>query len=350
MATESSIGSILAIDCGTVITKAVLLDQVNGAYRFLARGEALTTTDPPWQDIAIGVQHAIEQIEDASGRTLLNEGKHLITPQQSSGAGVDALVATCSAARPIRVALAGLVPEMSLSSARRAIAGTYSIAEEITGPNPSHSVPDEQQIRRLLDQKPDAICIVGGTDGGATMPVLEQVQIVTLACSMIDPANRPRLIFAGNKALRKQVVDLVAGQAEVRSVDNVRPTLEVENLDGVRAELDALYREQLLANLPGIELLDRWSSLPVTPAADAFAAWCSTSGTWTRRRAGRWASTWVQPTPPWQQSLAGNYTPPSAVTWAVYTAGDASCSNGASRPSPAGRPTHSLQSRRWECC
>jgi len=268
---ERSIGSILAIDSGTVLTKAVLLDQVDGTYHFVARGEAMTTDKAPWQDIILGVQHALEQIQDITGRTLLDERFQLITPQQDGGMGVDALVATSSAARPARVVLAGLVPELSLSSAARAVAGTYSAVEGIVTQDPHRGMDYEAQIQTVLDQQPDVICISGGTDGGATTPVLELVQAMALASSMIEENNRPLLLFAGNTRLRQRVVDVAAGQVEVRAVHNVHPALGMENLDGVRAELDTLYREQHLGQLPGVELLARWSQLPIIPSAEAFS-------------------------------------------------------------------------------
>jgi len=271
MAAEQRIGSILATDCGTVLTKAVLLDQVDGAYRFIARGEARTTINPPWRDIVLGIQHAIEQVEDATGRTLLDDRRRLITPQQDSSTGVDALIATSSAARPIRLVLAGLVPELSLASASRAAAGTYSVIEDAITGVPGHGIADETQVQSILEHQPDVVCIVGGTDGGATMPVLERVQLVALACSMLEEEARPHILFAGNKQLRQLVVDIVGSRAQVHSVDNVRPALDTENLAGVRAELESLYQERALAGLPGIELLDRWSTVPVIPAADAFS-------------------------------------------------------------------------------
>lgn len=271
MATERSIGSILAVDCGAVLTKAALLDRVDGAYRFVARGEALTTVEPPWRDIALGIQHAVEQVEDITGRALLDERGLLISPQQDSSTGVDAFVATSSAARSIRVVLGGLVPELSLSSAMRAVSGAYSAVEGLITQSPGSGMSDEEQVQLILNHQPDVICIVGGTDGGATVPVLELVQSAALACSMTEENTRPLLLFAGNKALRQRVVDLVGGQADLRSVDNVRPTLDTENPDGVRAELDALYREQHLGNLPGVGLLTKQSNLPILPTAAAFA-------------------------------------------------------------------------------
>ena len=68
MAEEQRIGSILLADCGTVITKVVLLDQVAGQYRLVAQGEAPTTAEYPWSDVAAGIRHAVEQISEITGR------------------------------------------------------------------------------------------------------------------------------------------------------------------------------------------------------------------------------------------------------------------------------------------
>ena len=40
MASPQEVGSILAADVGTVTTRAILLERVDGVYRFVARGEA----------------------------------------------------------------------------------------------------------------------------------------------------------------------------------------------------------------------------------------------------------------------------------------------------------------------
>ena len=55
MSEEQHLGSILLTDCGTVMTKAVLLDQVAGQYRFVAQGKAPTTAEYPWSDVTAGI-------------------------------------------------------------------------------------------------------------------------------------------------------------------------------------------------------------------------------------------------------------------------------------------------------
>jgi len=271
MAREQRIGSILAIDCGTVLTKAILLDQVEGSFHFVARGAALTTAASPWRDIALGIQHAIEQIEDVTGRVLLDEAHRLIIPQQGGLVGVDACVAVSSAAPPLRVVLAGLVPELSLSVAQRAVSGTYALVEDLIVQDPRRRMSEEEQIRVLLQRRPDVLCVVGGTDNGAVLPVLELVETLALACSMLPEEERPQIFFAGNTALRQKVVDLVGGQAPVRSVDNVLPAPTLENPVGLQNELEGFYRQKQLAQLPGGEILHRWLNVPLMPVSESFA-------------------------------------------------------------------------------
>ncbi|MGQ9522638.1 MAG: glutamate mutase L [Anaerolineae bacterium] len=271
MAREQRIGSILAIDCGTVLTKAILLDQVEGSFHFVARGTALTTAASPWRDIALGIQHAIEQIEDITGRVLLDEARRLIIPQQGGLVGVDACVAVSSAAPPLRVVLAGLVPELSLSAAQHAVSGTYALVEDLIVQDPRRRMSEEEQIRVVLQRRPDVLCVVGGTDNGAVLPVLELVETLALACSMMPEEERPQVFFAGNTALRQKVVDLMGGQAPVRSLDNALPTPTMENPVGLQNELESLYRQKQLAQLPGGEILHRWLNVPLMPVSESFA-------------------------------------------------------------------------------
>jgi hypothetical protein len=271
MAAEMSIGSILTIDCGTVMTKAVLLDRVGGSYRFVARGEAITTANAPIYDVAVGAQHAIEQIAEITGRRLINERGDIITPERE-GMGVDALVGLASAAEPLKILLAGLVPNLSLASARRAAAGTYSQPVGIISQDPEAGwLSVEEQVRLIVDGQPEVICIVGGTDSGATLPVLQLVEAAALGCSMIHEENRPRVLYAGNKVLRQRIVKVLGEQTDVRPADNVRPEPDTENLNGLRSELETMYATLKLQKMPGSELLESWSTLPIAPTAKAFS-------------------------------------------------------------------------------
>ncbi len=272
MPEEQRIGSILLADCGTVTTKAVLLDRVDGEYHFVACGEVPTTAEFPWSDVSIGVRQAIEAISEMTGRRFFDGSGNLICPERAGQEGVDIFAATVSASQPLQVVLSGLVRDLSVASGERAAAGTYSQVRTILAADGRDGVlSEEERVRRIRDAAPDVICIVGGTDGGAGTPVLEFVEAAALACALIEDGNaRPRILFAGNARLRERVAALLEGQIELRVADNVRPSLSEETVYGAQAELDALYVAEKMGRLPGVDTVSGWSPVPLTPTARAF--------------------------------------------------------------------------------
>ncbi|MFZ1841872.1 MAG: glutamate mutase L, partial [Nitrospira sp.] len=73
---------IVATDCGSTTTKAILIEKVGEEYRQTYRGEAPTTVEAPFEDVTRGVLNAIAEIEELSGRTIL-DGDRIITPNQA---------------------------------------------------------------------------------------------------------------------------------------------------------------------------------------------------------------------------------------------------------------------------
>lgn len=271
-------GSILVADCGNTRTTVVLIERVNGHHRLVARGGALSTHRSPWLDATIGVREAIRQIETLVGRRLLAQAGVLIKPQTQAGDGVDTFMAVSSAGMPMRVVLAGLTGDVSLASARRAVAGTYAL---ITGTlamdeGAVHRDPNAR-MQTLRQAKPDVILITGGTDGGATCPVMDLAQLVALYNQVLAPEERPLTFYAGNAHLADEVASLFAAAAtsgcpagELRVVGNVRPGLEVENLGPAQKELGSLYRNRHLARVPGFGTLSEWADRSVSPTDRSF--------------------------------------------------------------------------------
>lgn len=270
MGAEERIGSILVVDCGTVTTKAMLLDRIGGEYRFVASGEAPTTLASSSTDIVDGVEHAVERISHVTGRQFFDEMGLLISPQKTSLRGADAFTATASASEPLQVVLSGLVEDLSTSSARRAAAGTYSQVKATLNAGQGAPMADEERVRVIRAAAPDVVLLAGGIDGGAEQPVLDAVKAATLACAMMDRNKRPALLYAGNAHLRRQVAEIVGDEAELRVADNVRPTLDEERLADAQQELQSLFRQRKMDSLSGLSTLADWSPVPITPTAQAF--------------------------------------------------------------------------------
>src|SRR2546423_12486769 len=62
---------IVATDCGSTTTKAILIERnANGDYRLVARGEAPTTVERPFEDVTIGVLNSITELEEITEQTV----------------------------------------------------------------------------------------------------------------------------------------------------------------------------------------------------------------------------------------------------------------------------------------
>ena len=55
---SKKIKSILATDCGSTTTKAILIEWKEDRYRLTFRGEAPTTVEAPFEDVTKGVLNA----------------------------------------------------------------------------------------------------------------------------------------------------------------------------------------------------------------------------------------------------------------------------------------------------
>jgi len=262
------VGSILAVDCGSTTTKAILLGLVDGQYRFVARSQVPSTGGAPWHDVTAGIYHAVQQMTESTGRPMLDRDGQLIIPERGGGQGVDIVAATISASPPLRVVSAGLSGNISLDSARRAARATYSHLVGLIAKDEPERRGDEQRLQLVRNAQPDVILLVGGVDGGATKPVVDMARLMALAVQL--ETERPPMIYAGNVALRSQIAKLLGEQVELRAVDNVRPTLDMENLGPAQAELDQIFRQNVMSRLSGLNLLDRWSPGDILPTAQGF--------------------------------------------------------------------------------
>jgi hypothetical protein len=270
MTADNGIGSILVVDCGTVMTKAMLLDRVSGRYCFVAYGEAPTTYESPWSDVTDGIRHAVERISHVTGRRFFDGQGDVITPQVSAKRGVDVFAATASASEPLQLVISGLVEDLSIASARRAAAGTYSQIRAVLNGYGIGAMADEERVRVIRDVVPDVVLIAGGVDGGAERPVLDVAKGATLACALMDRDKVPTLLYAGNAQLRRQVAEIVGNEAELRVADNVRPTLEKEHLTDAQEQLRTLFMQRKMGQLAGLGTVVSWSPVDLTPTAEAF--------------------------------------------------------------------------------
>ncbi|MFH1144614.1 MAG: glutamate mutase L [Candidatus Eisenbacteria bacterium] len=265
------IRSVLATDCGSTTTKAILIEQRGDEYRLIVRGEAPTTVEAPFEDVTRGVLNAVMEVEELAGRKLL-DGERIITPQVSDSEGVDIYVSTSSAGGGLQMMVTGVVKTMTGESAERAALGAGAIVMDIIASNDGR-LPHEK-IRRIRDLRPDMILLSGGIDGGTTTHVVELAEIIAAA----DPKARlgagyqMPVIYAGNQQARGLIEERLAQKTALTVTDNIRPTMERENLMPARHAIHDLFMEHVMAHAPGYKKLMSWSPIPIMPTPGAVGS------------------------------------------------------------------------------
>ncbi len=272
MEREYDLESILIIDCGSTTTRAALVDLVAGEFRLLAAGETATTVEAPWSRISIGVREAIRQIEQRTNRVLLSGQGQPIVPEREDGSGVDGIVATVNAAVPLRVAVVGLIRDLSVESLLKVTDCSYVAVQNVVARDDAADKGRAESslqamMRDTLRSRPDAVLFGGGVDGGAVAPVTEMARDIAAILSASEEGGRVHVIFAGNKEARTEVAGVLGECCNLRVVNNVRPTLSDEDLASAEEEVRGLYRDSKMGRVPGFGELKSWVSAPILTTA-----------------------------------------------------------------------------------
>ncbi|MBX7131993.1 MAG: glutamate mutase L [Fimbriimonadaceae bacterium] len=281
---------IVATDCGSTTTKAILIERnPSGNYRLVARGEAPTTVEKPFEDVTVGVLNSITELEEITAeavpeaegftkgrRSLIKDGLVWRLMKQGKREGghptpleaSDMYVSTSSAGGGLQMMVAGVVKAMSAESAERAALGAGAILMDTLAVDDGRK--EFQKVERLRQLRPDIILMSGGTDGGTKTHLVDMAEVIRRA----DP--KPRfgdmklpVIFAGNKEAHGEVTAVLGGGTALKIVDNIRPSLDKENLDPARDEIHEMFLEHVMQQAPGYSKLLEWTSEEVMATPNA---------------------------------------------------------------------------------
>ena len=268
MIKPEEIKSIVATDCGSTTTKAILIEKKEDGYRLIVRGEAPTTVEAPFEDVTRGVLNAVTEVEELANKEIL-DGENFIKPYKDKNHGIDIYISTSSAGGGLQMMVAGVVKTMTAESAARAALGAGAIVMDTIASNDGRQM--HEKIERIRTLRPDMILLSGGIDGGTISHVAELSEIIAAA----DP--KPRfgstyklpVIFAGNKDAREIVKNNLGEKTDLFIVENLRPVLERENLKPARDKIHDLFMEHVMAQAPGYKKLMSWTDVSIMPTPGA---------------------------------------------------------------------------------
>ncbi|OQY27612.1 MAG: methylaspartate mutase [Candidatus Cloacimonetes bacterium 4572_55] len=267
MAKKKELRRIIATDCGSTTTKAIMIEKIGGEYRQTTRGEAPTTVEAPFEDVTKGGLNSIIELEELRGCQLI-DGNDIIRPFDGKD-GADIYISTSSAGGGLQMMVGGAVKAMTGESAERCALGAGAIVMDVLAAN-DRRLPHER-IDRIRQLRPDMMLLSGGTDGGTITHVAELAEQIAAA----DP--KPRLgiqyklpvIYAGNKDARSTIKEILGEKSALDITENIRPSLEEENLQPARAKIQDLFEEHVMAHAPGYPKLMKLVDVPIMPTPAA---------------------------------------------------------------------------------
>jgi hypothetical protein len=260
--------SLLAVDVGAVTTRAAYFDIVEGQYRFIGMGQCPTTNFGASRNIVLGVQLAVEHLQNLIGKQLMDDEGRLLIPSQPDGTGVDGMVTTVSAGMPIKTLIVGLLPEVSLKSIEKLAHTTYTRVVDGISLNDTRRL--DEQVNAINRHSPELVLIAGGVDGGATYSINNLIEMVGLSAYLMPEGQRPAILYAGNRNLVSSIRSALASIAsELVVCPNVRPALEVEDLGPAQRELANLTVNIRQRQMPELEDLRVLSGGVIMPSSYA---------------------------------------------------------------------------------
>lgn len=209
---------IVSVDIGSTWTKAALFTPEGDALTLVNHVLTPTTT----HHLAEGFFTSLNQVLNvADARPLLNSGD--VTLKYSS-----------SAKGGLAVAAMGLVPSITLESAKvTAHSAGAKIAQYYSYKLNRHD------IQALEESPPDILLFTGGTDGGEESHGLANAR--ALAASKLDCA----IIYAGNRDIQDDV-QAILGHKDLIVVDNVLPDLDHPNPYAARKAICDVFLSRIV--------------------------------------------------------------------------------------------------------
>jgi hypothetical protein len=252
MTSLANVESLLAIDIGSVNTRAFLFDIADGTYRFLASGIAPTTAGIAFDNnLGTGISQAINRLGEITGRVITSPDGRVIIPSQPDGSGIDALVTTLSVGPAVQMVVVGLLTDISLDSVQRLASTSYTRIVETIGLTDRRSI--EMQIEAIIQSQPEIILVAGGTEGGANRSVMKLMDLISFTCQLLPSTERPQVVYAGNQALSEKVKTLIEPLTATRVAPNIRPAVSLEDLSPAQEVLGEAIVKLRLKQFAGLQ-------------------------------------------------------------------------------------------------
>jgi len=224
---------LISIDVGSTWTKGALFTVQDGLLKLEKRESAATTTE----DLSLSFSEVLNRLKlTAYGNT--------------------PVVCSSSAHGGLKITAIGIVPDLTLESARLA---ALSAGGKLTKAY-SYRL-NSTDIKEIEDSHPDIVLLTGGTDGGNQSYILHNAAL--LAKSQLNCA----ILYAGNRDLHDNIREIL-GRKELLITSNVLPDLNSPSPEEARDMVRETFMSRIIQGKGLQSIVDKTGKAPIpTPAA-----------------------------------------------------------------------------------
>jgi len=254
--------NIVITDVGSTTTKALLLKRIDNEFKLSGFYNAATTVEKPFEDVKIGIFHAVKELEKRSNTNLLEPNSN---EKEIKFNDETLYLTTSSAGGGLQILVIGLTLFDSASSGKRTAFGAGGVILDTFAIDDKRSSLEQMQAMGVLH--PDIILMCGGIDGGAISPILRLGEILQLAnpSPKFGEETKIPLVFSGNIEARSFIAGLFGNRFNLFITPNLRPTLTEENLEPAREKIHQLFMDNVMEQAPGYSLLKKVVSDEIIP-------------------------------------------------------------------------------------
>lgn len=224
---------LISIDVGSTWTKGALFSVSEGQLKLERRESAPTTTE----DLFLSFAEVLDRL-------------------RLTAYGDTPVVCSSSAHGGLKITAIGIVPDLTLESARLA---ALSAGGKLTKAY-SYRL-NSSDIKEIEDSSPDIVLLTGGTDGGNQSYILHNAEL--LAASKLTCT----ILYAGNRDLQDQIRKILI-KKKLLITSNVLPDLNNPSPEEARDIIRETFMSQIIQGKGLQSIVDITGRAPVpTPAA-----------------------------------------------------------------------------------
>ncbi len=231
----------ICVDIGSTYTKGAIFKEIDNCFEVENRAVTPTTVE----HLPNGFYNVLSQLLPDCDVKALNADNSPCKVYFSS-----------SAKGGLKVAVIGLVPEMSLNIGRLA---AFSAGAKICASYPFQL--KKRHIKLIEEQNPDILLLCGGTDGGNERYVTENSEAIAAS------AFKGTVVYAGNNYVADDIADILSEKEHV-IVENVMPDFGKLNIEPVRKAIRDIFLNKIVSGKGLSEIVEAFKIQPVpTPLA-----------------------------------------------------------------------------------